>query len=715
MPGGQVIQIGPFVGGLNTYSDASAVLDNELVVAENVELDLDGSLVSRPPFVDPGVNFVLGATGNINILGYYYADDGTPYLIANDGLTSTYYYTGTSWTLITNTIAATALTQYNSLAYLMSPLSSGNPGGSWSPSTGFVGITGIPHGSVLIAHKSRLWAAAGQDAGVGQNGTRLYLSNVGDPNTWAGSFISIGAGDGQNVVQLTTYYNDLMVFKKNSIYRFSYGTDPTTGVPSKLSPDIGLAAADCVVTDNSIVYFIYNDKVYSITNYQINQINQKIPLRATTTAGIYKPYALSVFNRRLIVSYYDTMFVYSLRTQKWTTWKSQAFGPIGRIVQLQTNQTNQISAIAHSSLSAPATAIAATNLSTNPSVETNLTGWSAVPGTGGAATIAQLGPFGPGNNIPAGQYFARVTWTAAGTAGTPGIAITNIPVVPGTPFSAGMSVRSSQAAPSVKLAVSFLDSGNAQIGGTNVSSAFALTSGVWGAIKFEGLTVPALAATAALIAFVPTAAIGETFDGDGVIATATSTLPTYFDGSTPTDTSYSYAWTGAANNSTTTKTAYRKARTLSIIDAFSAGRAETMQCTVQTKNYNYEAPGQFKRMFYWGIDALFKGTVTGYANVVRLSSFPTWDQLLTRTWDQMLAFNWNSIGVIDASTVATIVNTGSVNSGRKFVKLGNGLRFRQIFFRLVFNTDGSPSTAPVRLFGIMTKVNTKETVVDQVT
>jgi hypothetical protein len=516
MPGGQVIQIGPFVGGLNTYSDASAVLDNELVQAENVELDLDGSLLSRPPIVDPGIAFPLGASGNISILGYYYADDGTPYLIASDGLSSTYYFTGSGWTLITNTIAATALAQYNSLAYLMSPLSSGNPGGSWSPTAGFVTISGIPHGSVLIAYKSRLWAAAGQDAGTGQNGTRIYLSNVGDPTTWAGSFISIGQGDGQNIVQLTTYYNDLMVFKKNSIYRFSYGTDPTTGVPSKLSPDIGLAAADCVVTDNSIVYFVYNDKVYSVTNYQINQINQKVPLKTGTTSGIYKPYSVSIFNRRLIISYYDTMFVYSLRTQKWTTWKSQAFGPIGRIVQLQTNQTNQIQAITHS---------------------------SAPVATGGTRT----------------------------------------------------------------------------------------------------------------------------------------------------------------------------AKTLSIIDAFIAGRSETMTCTIQTKNYNYESPGQFKRMFYWGIDAFFKGTMTGYANVVKLNSFPTWDQLLTMTWDQMLAFKWDSIGVMDASTVATIVNTGSTSSGRKFVKLGNGLRFRQIFFRLVFNTDGSPSTAPVRLFGIMTKVNTKETVVAQVT
>ena len=42
MPGAP-IQVGPFVGGLNTFSDATAIADNELTVCENFELDLDGS------------------------------------------------------------------------------------------------------------------------------------------------------------------------------------------------------------------------------------------------------------------------------------------------------------------------------------------------------------------------------------------------------------------------------------------------------------------------------------------------------------------------------------------------------------------------------------------------------------------------------------------------------------------------------------------------
>jgi hypothetical protein len=163
MPG-ESIQIGPFVGGLNTFSDETSIADNELVVCENFELDLDGSLVSRPPLVYRGVNLPLGATGNANILGYYYGPGNVPYLLASDGLSKTYYFNGTVWVLITNTIAATAMAQFDNKAWLLAPFGSTNPGGSWSPTAGFVAEAQMPRGDTIVAHKQRLWVAGGRDA-----------------------------------------------------------------------------------------------------------------------------------------------------------------------------------------------------------------------------------------------------------------------------------------------------------------------------------------------------------------------------------------------------------------------------------------------------------------------------------------------------------------------------------------------------------------------
>jgi hypothetical protein len=511
MVASDVVQIGPFSGGLNTYSDPTAVLDNEVVMAENLELDLDGSLVSRPPFTR-GPDFPLGASGNMLILGYFFAANSTPYLIASDGLSSTYYFTGTSWVLITNTFAASALTQYNNLAYLQAPLTSTNPGGSWSPSAGFTAINAMPKGNVIIAHKSRLWAASGLEAGIGQNGTRIYLSKIADPTTWDGTFIDIGPGDGQNIVKIIKYFDDLLIFKAASIYRFAFSTDPATGAPSQISPTIGLASRDSAVTSDSIVYFVYADKVYQISNYQVTQINQKVPLVAGTTTNNYYPVSIGVFNNRLIVSYYDTMFVYSLRTQRWTTWKSTAYGSIGRIVELNVSSTSHM-AIAHSAA----------------------------------------------------------------------------PVAPGSA---------------------------------------------------------------------------------------------------------------------------RTAKTLVINDALSATPTENFTCTLVTKNYDYQAPSMFKRMFYWGADVVFRGQLKAYASSIRPSSFPTWDQLLTTTWSAMLSYNWNSISAGDSGNLLTQVDTSSSSSLRRFVKLGSkSFRFRQAYFRLVFSTDG---TTPVRIFALITRVSTKQTVSKQV-
>jgi len=509
----ETVLIGPFTGGLNSFSDPSAVADNELVEVSNMELDLDGSLVSRPPFVDLNVSFPLGATGNLEILGYYYATNGVSYLLASDGLTSTYYFTGNTWVLLTNTIAAAGVTQYLDLAWLVAPESSANPGGSWSPSTGFVAVPAMPKGDFIFTHKNRLWVGKGKNATV--DSTRLFLSNVAAPTVWPGNFLSIGPGDGQPIVYVMTYFNDLLVFKSNSIYRFSYTSDPSVGEPSRLTPDIGLADKSCVVTSDNLVFFMYDDKVYQIANFQISQINEKVPLMATTTANIYKPFALSVLNRRIIVSYYDTMYIYSLRTKTWSTWISTTHGPIGRIVALKTNSVNE-EAIAHRSTATP---------------------------TGGART----------------------------------------------------------------------------------------------------------------------------------------------------------------------------AKTLKITDAVLAGMREPMICHVRTKNYNYQASANYKRLFWWGVDALFRNKVTGTVVPITFNYSVTWGALRTKpaTWGQSLNFKWGQ-PLTGGLSETTALDTAGSGPTRKFAKFRKGLRFRQAYFTVDFETDGASDTSPVRLFGLTTKVSTKEDVVKSV-
>lgn len=352
MPG-TATTIGPFVGGLNTRSDPTAVADSELVQCENFELDLDGSLVSRPPIADNGVSMPLGATGNVEILGYFYAPGSVPYLIASDGLSSTYYYSGSSWVLLTNTLAASAMTQFNGQAWLLAPVGSASTGGYWTPSGGFVAEPNLPKGDIIVAQKSRLWVAAGSKAT--SNGTRLYFSDVlGSDPFWAVApdFIDVGSGDGQNIVQVVVYYNNLLIFRTGSVYTYQYSSDPASGVVSLIIPGIGLTDKDAIVMHESYVYFMYEDRAYEFYNNRASQINIKAPFDALSRSGLYKPFAASVFGNRVIFSYYDTMFVFSLNTRTWTTWRSDVYGAIGKIVAV--DQLGEFeTAVTHSSRAVP--------------------------------------------------------------------------------------------------------------------------------------------------------------------------------------------------------------------------------------------------------------------------------------------------------------------------------------------------------------------------
>lgn len=500
------LTIGPFAGGLNTYDDPTAVRDSELVEAMNWDPGLEGSLRSRPPFTNLGKDLTLGASGSPHFLGFYY-NSGTSYLIASDGLSSTWQYDGFSWTLITNTFAASAMTQFDNKAWLMSPVGEADPGGYWSPSGGFVADANMPHGDTIIGFKSRLWCSPGKG---NANGTRVYYSKVlGQPNFWqTPSFVDVGQGDGQEIVLLTTYYNTLIAFRTQSIYAFGFTVDPAQGQVSLLVPNVGLASKDCLISYENYLYFMYDEKAYQFVNNNASQINLKVPFTATSKGNISIPYAVSVFNNRAIFHYYDTMYVYSLRTKTWTRWKSPTYGAIGQIM--------------------------------SP-----------------AGVLVDEAFVNPSAVVPAG--------------------------------------------------------------GTRVSPLLHIEDRVTNA-------------------------------------------------------------------------------------------SENFQCEIRTKNFNYQNSSNFKRLFWWGLDATFRSRIQAWAVPVVQRSTVTWGALYSGnvTWGQLLNGTWGS-PIATAAEVTTEYDLSSYGPIRKFVKFFKSLRFRQIYFRVVFDTDGSLGTSPVNLFTITAYVATKET------
>src|SRR5688500_18396449 len=97
---GEPVKIGPFVGGMNTYSSESAIADNEAVRILNMDVDLDGSLVSRP-----GLSVATSApvAGLSHIIGSYTSKTGVFYVIyAFPGSCRAYNTATNSWVSISN-------------------------------------------------------------------------------------------------------------------------------------------------------------------------------------------------------------------------------------------------------------------------------------------------------------------------------------------------------------------------------------------------------------------------------------------------------------------------------------------------------------------------------------------------------------------------------------------------------------------------------------
>jgi hypothetical protein len=157
----------------------------------------------------------------------------------------------------------------------------------------------------------------------------------------------------------------------------------------------------------------------------------------------------------------------------------------------------------------------------------------------------------------------------------------------------------------------------------------------------------------------------------------------------------------------------RSAKTLHISDVVGTD-AEEFVCTAQTKNYNYQSSSTYKRLFWWGVDAVFRGQVTATVTPITFNVAVKWSEIATFTWASVDENTWNQ-PAFPGADVQTIRDTQGNSALRKFVKFLKALRFRQVHYRLEFETDGSLSSAPVQLFSLMTYVRAHQRVSKTIT
>jgi hypothetical protein len=106
-----------------------------------------------------------------------------------------------------------------------------------------------------------------------------------------------------------------------------------------------------------------------------------------------------------------------------------------------------------------------------------------------------------------------------------------------------------------------------------------------------------------------------------------------------------------------------------------------------TKMYTFDDPEIFKRLHWWGVDAIVtEEDQLAYLRLVALpytfSSYETWDLLAaTQTWDSVGAGTWNDL----LSEVGAVPMKVQVTSkDRKYIKADKSLRFPRIQFKVQF-------------------------------
>ena len=200
-----------------------------------------------------------------------------------------------------------------------------------------------------------------------------------------------------------------------------------------------------------------------------------------------------------------------------------------------------------------------TNRSTNPALAVNVSGYSAVAGTGGVANLAW--------NAGAGYArdgFGRVTWTTGTTSLSGGASFLQTGLSASQSYVSQMWVWSSKAQ-NMRLIADFKNSG-----GTTVNTVNGFYTAVpaleWTPLRVTGTSgalVDRVLLTANVAGGTGTQWVaGDTLDIGATMIQTGTTVRDYFDGSTPDGGGTVYAWTGTVDASTSTATVYLPVMTL---------------------------------------------------------------------------------------------------------------------------------------------------------
>lgn len=142
-------------------------------------------------------------------------------------------------------------------------------------------------------------------------------------------------------------------------------------------------------------------------------------------------------------------------------------------------------------------------------------------------------------------------------------------------------------------------------------------------------------------------------------------------------------------------------------NSIASSGSESFQCVLKTRIYDFDAPAEWKRLYWWATDIAATGTIIANAYIISFSGvYVTWDTVSTSSWDALSLHTWDRLTDEDAK----ITSSREIASGlpqRTSLKLDNSLRFRRTYFEIYLNCDGTSATAPAQIFSITPMVGIK--------
>lgn len=708
------MRLGPFIGGLNTGSDQTAIADAELVTCTNLELDIDGSLVSRPPLKELDGHSLF--TERIVVLCEA-VFTGNHYLIGSNSNGVFHFFNGV-WTLITNTFRSACAVQYADQVYLVPHPSAANPGGKWSPGGGFVAVAAIPKGQALAVHKERLFIVPGKAASI--NVSRVTFTDPSNFDVWpAANFIDVGQGDGTALLDVTVYQDNLLLFKDQSSFILAFDIRPTDAVMKRISSTIGVDGQFCVLNYENQVYTLHNGWVYEIINYDFQRLNTKVPFVLDSTAPSafsLENVSLSLVGDRLVVRYYARTYVYGLRTRTWCEWLSSRgrvhyFGPAvtihedagdkfyaGSSITGYTSLTqifNKSDVITFEETLDPPSTI------TDTFTRTVANGWGTLDTgeiwTQNGGAPADYSVNGTRGRIDHPSVNATRLMAKSGTHTAPDIRLTVLP----SAVSTGAAIACDIWAQFATTSNSYLCRLAFDLGGVATLFLYKLVAGAATLFTSVGLGGTYVASEQYTVRLQINgsslkAKAWKTANNEPTGWTISVTDATFTSGQVVVG---SFIPTGNTNVSPS----------MQFDNVFIGDMANTkfdIQCDARTKNFDMAVSSQFKRLWWWGADVITNRDVLGIASPIVATFAVTWAQLEAFTWASREAFTWAQPMATSPGVPTTVVtNTGT---SRRFVKFNKSLRYRQINFFIRLLTDGSTGQGPARLFVLQITTAPKE-------